>query len=428
MKASAKECGISFVRFVAVLISLWFGGSNEPGDLHKPAGRKGNVAAPGRASAILLGVALWLLAAPFSSAQTAQITPTVMPLSSLQNVLLLDVNVGPNDNFDPHVDGVWVSYTSDAGSGDTVIRYHNLGTGFDAAIPRPSGYVDLLSDVNQGRIAFTRVSSVSATIMLFDMASGTLTEIDPPPGVTFTHFQPSIAGNTIAFVDQTAPSFNGVIQVYDLSTGITTLLSNNSDMNANPKVSPDGNTVVWERCVSTYENCDIWQAVNSGGSWTVSAASTDPSNEELPDTNGALLVYDSDRPASAGDLFYRAVGASAEAQVLIPGVQYDPRISGNFVSMIQGGPATGTAGQVLLYDISQNQLFDIINDLSKDVRLHGISVLPSGEIVVVFEWSVVPSHIQALVFTPQPSTAAPFRELRSVRRVADSDEGNQCSR
>jgi hypothetical protein len=111
MKASAKESRISFVRFAAALLSLWFGGANEPGDLHKPAGRKGKVAEPGRAPAIMLGVALCLLAAPFSSAQTTQITPTVMPFSSLQNVLLLDVNVGPSNNFDPHVDvrlSVWL--------------------------------------------------------------------------------------------------------------------------------------------------------------------------------------------------------------------------------------------------------------------------------------------------------------------------------
>lgn len=411
MQANPIASRISFLRFVGALLRLLFCGNSGPVGLPRSASTGNKAAVLNAAPAIFFTVALWLLAAPFSYAQTAQITPTVMPLSSLQNVLLLDVNVGPNDNFDPHVDGVWVSYTSDDGTGDYVLRYHNLASGFDAAIPQPTGVADFLSDVNQGRIVFTRIgSSGGSTIMLFDIASGTLTEIDPQPGVIIHRGFPRIAGNTIAYEDETPP-FTDVIQAYDLTTGITTLLSNNSDLNANPKVSPDGNTVVWQRCVSNFVNCDIWQAVNSGGSWTVSAASTDPSLEENPDTNGLLIVYDSDRPTGAGDLFYRAIGSSAEAQVLIPGVQYDPRISGNFVATQQQDPTGSVATQVLLYDISQNELFDITNDLSKNIILHAISVLPSGEMIVVFEWDGsgdTRGRIQALVFTPQPSTAAPY--------------------
>src|SRR5690242_12758300 len=44
------------------------------------------------------------------------------------------VNSGPGDQTDGHVSGDWVAYTAER-NGGTEVRYHNLVTGTDTAVP-----------------------------------------------------------------------------------------------------------------------------------------------------------------------------------------------------------------------------------------------------------------------------------------------------
>ena len=58
----------------------------------------------------------------------------VVPVSYPPPVLNpVDINVSAGDQFDPHVSGDWVAYTS-----DVTIRYYNFATNVDAQIP-PGG-------------------------------------------------------------------------------------------------------------------------------------------------------------------------------------------------------------------------------------------------------------------------------------------------
>src|SRR4029450_8502748 len=89
------------------------------------------------------------------------IPPTLTPVT---------INNSAGDQYDPHISGDWVSYTSDLS-----IRYFNFATNVDAGIPMGSSRRDLLSDVSGSKIVFSRVSpAVKTTLMVFDAATGAL--------------------------------------------------------------------------------------------------------------------------------------------------------------------------------------------------------------------------------------------------------------
>ena len=109
------------------------------------------------------------------------------------------VNANAGDQDDPHVSGDLAAYTDKSGANWT-IRYFNFLTNADAMVPS-SGDTDLLSDVSQTRIAFSRVMADRTACMIYDVASALLTEVDPVAGSS--RLGTAIGGNTVAFVELT---------------------------------------------------------------------------------------------------------------------------------------------------------------------------------------------------------------------------------
>jgi hypothetical protein len=97
----------------------------------------------------------------------------------LLSVTPVAINTDPGDEVDPHVGANVVSYTDIATS---TVHYYDFNTSLDTAIPSAAGDIDVLSDVNQGRVAFSRVASDRHAIMVFDTTTQVLTEVDPHPG------------------------------------------------------------------------------------------------------------------------------------------------------------------------------------------------------------------------------------------------------
>src|SRR5687768_3622234 len=78
--------------------------------------------------------------------------------SAIPAMVPVTINNSVGDQYDPHVSGDWVVYTSDLS-----IRYYNFVTGVDAAIPPGASQRDLLSDVSGSKIVFSRVVSIVKT-------------------------------------------------------------------------------------------------------------------------------------------------------------------------------------------------------------------------------------------------------------------------
>jgi hypothetical protein len=127
------------------------------------------------ASATVLALAS---AAPRTAQGQSGVVPSsVVPVTTPATI----INNGPGDQFDPHISGDYVSYTSSV-AGSTQIRYHNLATDSDQGIPNTvNGQVtaDTLSDVSGSRVVFTRTTSAGRSIWLFDITTVSLTELDP---------------------------------------------------------------------------------------------------------------------------------------------------------------------------------------------------------------------------------------------------------
>lgn len=206
------------------------------------------------------------------------------------------INNEPGDQFDPHVSGNWVVYTS-----DDSLRYYNFATNTDSQVPMGTSVRDLLSDISGSKIVFTRIFLSDRTaIMVFDAATPAVppVEIDPAgPGTS--RFESAIGGDTVAYIDFSLQA-NGELVVYDLLSSTSVRITNDTNADEYPQVSPDGNVVVWEHCGPSLSNCDIWQAVKSGAVWNVGIASASARPEFDPDTNGTLVVNSSSITTARG--------------------------------------------------------------------------------------------------------------------------------
>jgi hypothetical protein len=299
------------------------------------------------------------------------------------------VNNGAGDQTEPHVSGDLAAYTVKDFVAGSAIHYFDFATGTDRVIPGGApGDSDNLSDVSDGRIVFsrTRFSDTRTAAMMFDVASGALQELDPqPPGTPMSRFSTVIGGDTVAYQDLATGNYD--IYTYDLASGTVANLSQSFDVDANPAVAPAGDVVTWERCVGS--NCDILQAVRSAGAWslptTVSATS---SNESNSDTDGTTVVYDSQRPsATAQDIYLKPVAGGQEAPLELSGVQQNPSIS-NGVVAFESRPSPSGSWDLFVYVIATNTLFRVMDTPMTDEVLNDVSVLPNGEVRVV--WAAAP--------------------------------------
>jgi PKD repeat protein len=322
--------------------------------------------------ATIIRMALWVLITVVASRAQA-IVPVNGTTPALTPVL---INGTPGDQFDPHVSGDWVAYTD-----DIQIRYYNFGSAIDAPIALGSGARDLLSDVSGSKIVFSRVTvGVGTAVMVFDAATGGApVEVDPSPGSN--RISAAIGGNTVAYVDF-GLQLNGELVVSDLSGLTSVRLTNDVAIDGNPSVSPDGNVVVWEHCATSLTNCDIYEAVKSGAAWNTRIVSDTSSPEANPDTNGTLVVYDSQR-GSNPDIFWRPVSGGAETRLELPGYEGNPSIAGNYIAFESRATLVDMA-DIYVYDLFQNKLYQLTNTPLVNEQLNDIALLPNGKLRVVW--------------------------------------------
>jgi hypothetical protein len=309
---------------------------------------------------------------------------------------VVTINNSPGTQDDPHVSVDLVSYTDQ--SSFPQIRYYNFVTGIDSAIDNllPDGTygVDVLSDVSGHNVVFTRQAGGASRIMIFNTDTGTTTEVDPT--TTPQRMGVALGGNTVAYIDI---SNTGDVVAWDLATSTRQVVSADAAFESNPNVSPDGNVIVWEYCLTSTTNCDAYQAVKSAGSWVVSPTANTATPEANPDTDGTTIVYDADRAGSATgqDIFFRAVAGGPETQIELPGLQRNPSISQGVVAFESVAPGAVNA-DVFLYIINTNTLLQVTNTPGNE-SLNDVTVLANGDVRVV--WAAN-GDIVGTTFTPPP--------------------------
>ncbi len=318
-------------------------------------------------------------------AMTLTVTPTNGGLLSPPQIT---INNQPGEQFDPHVDANTAAYSNavDMGAAGLLqqIRYYDFPTDQDLAISNliaGGGLAnDLLSDVDQGRIVFTRLFQDRSAIMLFDTTTQTLTELAPAPSTT--RMGVALGSQTVAFVDYA--SGPGELMVLDLSTSVVTRLTNDAVSDTNPAVSPDGNVITWERCASS-ANCDVYRANRSGGLWLIAPLSSQVLNELSADTNGSLVVFQRENMAgpTGTNIVLVPVTGGPETVLEIPGEQYNPSIRGQLVAFESREPFGNP--DIFLVELTSNRIFQITNTPDLAESLNDVTVLPNGEVRLVWQ-------------------------------------------
>ncbi len=340
-------------------------------------------------------------------AMTLTVTPTNGGLLSPPQIT---INNQPGEQFDPHVDGNTAAYSNavDLGVSGLLqqIRYYDFPTNQDLAINNllaGGGLAnDLLSDVDQGRIVFTRLFPDRSAIMLFDTTTQTLTELAPAPSTT--RMGVALGSQTVAFVDYA--SGQGELMALDLATSVVTRLTNDAVSDTNPAVSPDGNVITWERCESA-ANCDVYRAVRSGGLWLIAPLSSQIFNELSADTNGTLVVFQRENMAgpTGTNIVLVPVLGGPETVLELQGEQYNPSIRGQLVAF----ESRETFGNpdIFLVDLTSNRIFQITNTPDMNESLNDVTVLPGGEVRLVWQAVSVTdpdnANIYAATFTLPPA-------------------------
>lgn len=333
------------------------------------------------------------------------------------------VNASTGSQTDPHISGSIVAYTD---ATIASIRYQDLSIGpvSDTVIPHPDGASDCLPDVSGGTIVFTRVYAGAQTILAYDIATQTVTELAPMEGAL--RRQAAIGGRTVAAEDRVYSSGTGAtseITLFDVDDPAWSFrLTNDTTDDLLPAVSSDGAALAWLKC--TFDGCDVWTATrNSAGDRVQTQLTASPGNESHPDTNGTVAVYASNATANAaGDenIHWQPVGGGSEMWLDLPGRQRNPNISGNLIAF-ESATEPGVY-DVFVYDLSTEVLYRL-TDTAVSEALSDVALESNGVVRVVWAQLMAGStsdyNVYGLHFTPQVEAAHSvtplFDQLRSYK-------------
>lgn len=309
---------------------------------------------------------------------TPQAAGTLTPVAT-------PINTQPGEQLEPRVDGDLTAYTDD--NATTQIRFYDFSTGVDSAIPTPVGSYDVLSDVDTGRIVFTRADGTTGltSIMLYDVAHNTVTELAPAPNAS--HFGVTIGGQTAAFVDYTNDPSTGDVVALDLTTNTVTQLTTSDTLyQQNVATSNDGDVVVYEVC-SSGTACDIAYARKGSAGWTTGWASQDPGRDTLPDVSGHTVVFmreDQDNLLLSADIVTADLETGVEVRYELPGPQVNPSIRGDVIAF-ESRPVDLNHSDLYILQISTGRLFQLTDTPDANESLNDVTVLPNGAVRVVWQ-------------------------------------------
>jgi len=342
---------------------------------------------------LVIAMLISLLPGAVFAAAPATVQVVVPILGPALTVTVAVVNDGPGSQTYPHVSGDWISYTDNSVFG---VRFQNLylGSASGRLIPKPEGQYDWLSDISGSTIVFARGSSSYQGIYMvqIDPSGDPGLAVEASPSTGALRQRSAVGSDTIAYEDygyggsMEAPTEISLSSTSDLGDAAYRLTNDTLD-DLSPTVSPDGDAVVWLKCVPNANPsvCDVWRAERTPGVWGAPEQVTGADgNESLPDTNGPVTVYGSN--AGRDDNIHWSVkdpsGAYVESVLDLPGIQRNPNIAGNLI-VFESSPAVGAPFDIWLYDLATNRLYQF-TDTSVSESLTDVTMGTGGVVRVAW--------------------------------------------
>ncbi|WP_257455568.1 TolB-like translocation protein [Archangium lipolyticum] len=330
----------------------------------------------------------------------------------------LVINNGPGDQTDPHVSGPVVSYTQRLSISSSEIHYHDVLTGTDRVIPNEGGF-DSSSEVSGDTVVFTRTTSGNRVYRFNVRKGGMAEELAPRTGADRRAV--AIGNQTVAWQElgYTAGSKPAELFAFRLDSQALTLLTDDLLLDKTPAVSADGSTVVWAKCATSTDGCDIWSARTVEGGYEVAQLTGTEGEDSAPDTNGEVAVYVTARTVNGvleSDIAWQPVGGGLARYLPLPGADANPSISGPLIAFEQKASATSSNVDVVLYDL-RTQTYYRLTDTPETETLSDISVEPDGLVRVV--WAVRQEgdlNVYAYVFR-LPTDCAPTPTIENPAAV-----------
>ncbi len=363
------------------------------------------------------------LSAARSQGAQSNVIPQTLTATTLPGTTQA-VQVGPDDETNPHVDCNLVAYTQvDSVYATSRIHYFDFANNVDHLVP--GNDIDLFPDISGSHIAFTEVHQDGDHVAVYDTVSQSTTFV---PGARKSN--PSIGGNLVAFEDRSfsANLNESEVGIYDLTTGAVTRLTNDSLFDKNPSVSPGGNALVWEKCQTNGTGCDIYLATQTSAGTFQTQLLTGAGEDRWPDTNGEVVVYTSDK-SGENDIYFQPIGGGAETQLSIPGDQREVSISGDLIAFESQVPVdTGMEYDVFVYDLRTAHLYQVTNTPHLDEEQLDITSGCNG--IGHIAW-VVPASgafdLYAFTFQVPSATPSQINDLIALVQSFNLPDGTENS-
>ncbi len=235
--------------------------------------------------------------------------------------------------------------------------------------------------------------------------------LDPQPGSR--RRGAAIGAKTVAWQDFGFGTVAGSseIAVHDLVSGTVIRLTDDSLLDRNVSVSPEGDAITWIKCQVTGNGCDVWAARRGPSGWTANPLTGTEGEDAFADTDGSTVVYDS-VPGGDRDVYAQPLSGGAERRLDLPGNQTWPHISRGVVSFttLDEGAATRN-WDLAAWDLESAAAYRLTRTSGQDEYLNDISVGPDREVRVPHS---VNDDVELVSFTlPASDSRAPTVSLAS---------------